>query len=227
MYPLTLLAVLTVLPLALSQNTSTYNQCNTIADWQTPNASASYPIPGISYTNSTIASTSEANWTVSISLTNWTANGAGYSPYFWLAPPLSQPGSPAPTAPELPYAGCAATIYGFPDNVYAAGGTDNGDCTKLLNQECVSALREQYLAQAKSASTAANTTLEQACQSMQPVFTSAPSACSKFVPNGRKAWPITISTRKLVALLILFLSTVSCWKFRWLICDNVWCGYST
>lgn len=215
MYALTslsLLALQSLLPAALSQNTSSYNECLTISRWQTPNASASYPIPGISYTNNSITSTPETDWTVSITLTNWTTNGAGYSPIFWLAPPLAQPGSPAPTAPKVPYAGCASTIYGFPDNVNAAGETDIGDCTKLLDRDCVTALHEQSLAQAKSASTAANTTLEEACQSMLPVLTSTPSACSKFLYKGAKAWS-AISTRKLNApLKTLFLTVFAFWN---------------
>ncbi len=212
MYPLptlslslSLLSLLLLLPSALSQNTSTYNSCTAITEWLQPNASASYPIPGLIYNNDTITNTTESNWTLSITLTNWTTTGAGFSPYFWLSPPLSQPGSPVPNLTstsqqqQLPYAGCAATIYGFPDSVNAAGQTDNGDCTKMLDKECVSALQAQLLAQAKGVAATENTTLEEACQTMLPVLNSVPDACTKFWAKGAKTWPATISTSMLFA----------------------------
>ncbi|MCJ1299488.1 hypothetical protein MMC08_002280 [Hypocenomyce scalaris] len=104
--------------------------------WQTPND----PRPDLQHqhnTNnitSTSTSTSTANWTLSVTLSNWTTNGAGFAPYFWLSPPTSQPGPAVPISPQLPKAGCAAVIYGLRASVNAAGKSDDGDSTKLLDQ---------------------------------------------------------------------------------------------
>ncbi|KAA6415195.1 MAG: pisatin demethylase [Lasallia pustulata] len=81
---------------------SSYNDCTAITDWLTLNASASYPIPGLLHDNTTITSTNATNWTPSTTLTNWITNGAGYTPYYWLAPPTAQPGSAVLESPPIP-----------------------------------------------------------------------------------------------------------------------------
>jgi hypothetical protein len=148
MLSLTLLSAIAVAVVSARDFRSLWNDdCNlTVNAFLHANASGKYQIPAISITNGTQSGNSNPSYLLNPSTSNWTVYDTVYryeaSPgnfvndqFFWLdALRRSQPA-------DEPLIGCVIGLQGIPDDLVKKAQDDPGDCSSMLDSDCISDLK--------------------------------------------------------------------------------------